>query len=111
MPKIPRTYSRLTEEALQLLGMQIRLGRKRRRMTEHDLSARLGVARSTLQLIEKGSPTVAAGLMLEAAVLTGVDLFVPDSAALGPQIERTGDRLALLPGSIRKPRRGPDDDF
>ena len=111
MTSAPRTYSRLTEEALTLLGRQIKLARKHRRMSEHDLAARIGVARSTLQLIEKGSPTVAIGLVLEAATLTGVDLFVPDATTLAPQIERTDDKLALMPGSIRKSRGEVDDDF
>ena len=111
MSTTPRTYSRLTEEALTLLGKQIRLARKRRRMSEYDLSARVGIARSTLQLIEKGSPSVAIGLVLEAATLTGVDLFVPEASTLAPQIERTDDKLALMPGSIRSPPREVDDDF
>ena len=111
MPKTPRTYSRLTEEALLLLGKRIRLARKRRRMSEKDLAERIGVARSTLQLIEKGSASVAIGLVLEAATITGVDLFVPQATTLAPQLERTDDKLALMPGSIRKPRHKVDDDF
>ena len=111
MSRIPRTYSRLTEEALLLLGMQIRLARKRRRMSEYDLAVRIGIARSTLQLIERGNPSVAIGLVLEAATLTGVDLFVPEATTLASQIERTGDKLTLMPGSIRKPRGKIDDDF
>ncbi len=111
MSRTPRTYSRLTEEALLLLGKQIRLARKGRRMSEHDLAARIGVARSTLQLIEKGNPSVAVGLMLEAATIAGVDLFVPEATTLAPQIERIEDKLALMPGSIRTPQRKVDDDF
>lgn len=111
MLRTPRTYSRLTEEALLLLGKQIKLARKRRRMSEHDLAARVGIARSTLQLIEKGSPSVAIGLALEAATLAGVDLFVPETTTLVPEIEQTDDKLALMPRSIRKPRYEVDDDF
>jgi len=111
MPAVPRSYSRLTEEALSLLGKQIRLARKRRRMSERDLAARIGVARSTLQLIERGSPSVAVGLVFEAATLAGVDLFVPEARTLAREIERIDDRLALMPGSIRTPRRPVDDDF
>ena len=111
MSSTPRTYSQLTEEALIILGKQIKLARKRRRMSEHDLAARIGVARSTLQLIEQGNPSVAIGLVLEAAVLTDVDLFVPEAKTLAPQIERIEDKLALMPGSIRKPRADVDDDF
>ena len=80
-------------------------------MSERELAARIGIARSTLQLIEKGSPSVAIGLFFEAAVLTGVDLFVPDTSMLVPQLERINDKLALMPGAIRKSRQEIDDDF
>ncbi len=106
-----RAYSRLTREALLLLGKQIRLARKRRRMSEHDLAARVGIARSTLQLIEKGSPSVAIGLVLEAATLAGVSLFAPEAASLAPQLALIDDKLTLMPGSIRKPRHEVHDDF
>ena len=92
MSSIPRTYSRIAEEALLLLGKQIRLARKRRRMSERELASRIGIARSTLQLIEKGSSSVAIGLVFEAAVLTGVDLFVPETLMLAPQLERINDK-------------------
>ena len=111
MPTTPRTYSYLTEEALVLLGKQIKLARKRRRMPEYALASRVGIARSTLQLIEQGNPSVAIGLVLEAATLAGVDLFVPEANTLAPQIERVDDKLALMPGSIRESRREVDDDF
>ena len=111
MANRPRAYSRLTREALVLLGKQIRLARKGRRMSEHDLAARTGIARSTLQRIEKGDPSVEIGLALEAATLTGVDLFAPEATTLAPRIDRTDDRLALMPGSIRRARRAVDDDF
>ena len=111
MPRTPRSYSKLTEEALLLLARQIQLARKRRRMSERDLASRVGVARSTLQLIEKGSPSVAIGLVLEAAALVGVDLFVPEATTLAPQLERLQDKLALMPRSVRKPTPRIDDDF
>ena len=38
MASKPRTYSRLIREALILLGKQISLARKGRRMSEHDLA-------------------------------------------------------------------------
>lgn len=111
MPPRVRTYSRLTEQALSLLAKEIRLARKQRGMSEADLAARIGIARSTLQLIEKGDPRVEIGLAFEAAALTGVDLFVPEATSLAPQIARVDDKLALLPQSIRKPRREVKDDF
>lgn len=111
MSSRPRTYSRLTREALTLLGKQIKLARKGRRMSEHDLATRVGIARSTLQRLEKGDPTVEVGLVLEAATLTGVALFVPGASTLAPQIDRVDDKLVLMPGSIRKPPREVDDGF
>ncbi len=111
MSNTPRSYSRLTEEALLLLGKQIGLARRQRRMSQHDLAARIGIARSTLQLIEKGHPSVAIGLVLEAATLTGVDLFVPEATTLVQQLEQIDDKLALMPASIRKSSRVVDDDF
>ena len=80
-------------------------------MSEKALSDRVGVARSTLQRIEKGDPVVEIGLVFEAATLTGVDLFVPEASTLAPQISRIDDRLALMPGSIRGTSRVFDDEF
>jgi transcriptional regulator with XRE-family HTH domain len=111
VPARARTYSRFTQEALRLLGAQVRLARKRRAMTEAELAERVGVARSTLQLIEKGDPKVEIGLVFEAATLAGVDLFVPEATTLAPQIERMADKIALLPHAIRQPRDGVKDDF
>lgn len=107
----PRTYSRVSREAMVLLGKQIKLARKERRMSEMDLAVRVGIARSTLQRIEKGDPTVEIGFVFEAAALTGVDLFVPEATSLMPQLGRLDDKLALMPGSIRTSRREVDDDF
>lgn len=106
-----RSYSRLTEEALTLLGAQIKLSRKSRRMSEKDLATRTGIARSTLQKIEQGDPTVNIGLVFEAAVIAGVALFVPDQARLAPYLEGVNDKLALLPKSIRTPPTQVHDDF
>lgn len=106
-----RTYSRTTREALTLMGGQVRLARKQRKMSETDLATRIGIARSTLQLIEKGSPTVEIGLVFEAATLVGVPLFVSEPSRLTSQIERVQDKLALLPQSVRQRRSEVKDDF
>lgn len=111
MPKKSRTYSRLTEEALLLLGSQIKLARKSRRMAVHELASRAGIARSTLQKIEQGDPTINIGLVFEAATLAGVPLFVADASTLAPKIDRLTETLALMPKRIRKKRREVKDDF
>lgn len=106
-----RTYSRFTKEALLLLGERIRLARKERRMSEEDLSARVGIARSTLQKIERGDPIVDIGLVFEAATISGVPLFEPHITSLAPQIAQVRDKTALLPTYIRKPKTELNDDF
>lgn len=106
-----RTYARYTQEALALLGKMIRLGRKKRRMTEHELAERLGVARSTLQRMEKGDPKVEIGLMFEAAALVGVMLFDNDEKGIMTLSSRTDDRIALLPKHIYKAGKQVVDDF
>lgn len=94
-----------------LMGGQIKLARKQRKMSETDLAARIGIARSTLQLIEKGSARAEIGLVFEAAHLVGVPLFAGEPSALAAQIARVEDKLALLPQSIRRPRTAVKDDF
>jgi transcriptional regulator with XRE-family HTH domain len=111
MPQQPRTYSRVTRDVLTLLGGLIRLGRKQRKMSEADLAARVGIARSTLQLIEKGHPKVEIGLVFEAATLVGVPLFVDEPSRLASEQSRIEDKLALLPQSVRVPRSKVKDDF
>ncbi len=111
MSKKPHAYSRLTEEAIVLLGNQIRLARKSRRMSERELAGRAGIARSTLQKIERGDPTINIGLAFEAATLAGVPLFVPEASTLAPRIEHLNDTLTLMPKQIRRKRRDVKDDF
>ncbi|MDQ1153412.1 helix-turn-helix transcriptional regulator [Brevundimonas sp. SORGH_AS_0993] len=106
-----RTYSRTTREALILMGGQIRLARKQRKMSEADLAGRIGISRSTLQLIEKGHAKVEIGLVFEAATLVGVPLFVSEPSRLTAQIERIEDKLALLPQAVRRRRSEVKDDF
>ena len=106
-----RAYSEATRQALGMMGRVIRLARKGRKMSEADLAARIGIARSTLQLIEKGHPKVEIGLVFEAATLLGVPMFVDEPSRLASEISRIDDRLALLPKSVRQPRSQVKDDF
>lgn len=107
-----RIYSSYTREAVTLLGKQIRLGRIERKWTEHELAERAGLARATLQKIEKGDPSVAIGRVFEVASLVGVRLFNAQSPRLSSHIARADDKLAVLPSAVRKSGTVPvDDDF
>lgn len=106
-----RTYSRYSIEAAALLGKQIKLGRKERKWTERDLVDRAGISRATLQKIEKGDLTCAIGLVFEVATLVGIKLFDAENISLTMQVERTNDKIALLPKSIHKSKKIVNDDF
>ena len=80
-------------------------------MTEHDLAARLGIARSTLQRVEKGDPKVEIGIMFEAAALVGVTLFEADDNNIKALSSRMDDRLAVLPKHVYKSGKKVVDEF
>jgi transcriptional regulator with XRE-family HTH domain len=110
MSKI-RSYSQYTKEAASLLGKLIKAGRKKRQWSELDLAERAGIARETVQRIEKGDPTCSIGLVFEAAFLVGVPLFDSDLTPLATSLERITDTLSLMPKTVRKGERTVDDDF
>lgn len=94
-----------------LLGQQVKLARKTHRMPQKELAIRVGIARSTLQRIEKGDPLVEIGLVFEAAIVAGVPLFGTESHRLASHSARLADKLALLPDSIRQRQKPVHDDF
>ncbi len=93
------------------MGKLVRLGRTQRKLTVQDLADRAGISRGLLQRIEKGNPKCEMGAVFEVAALVGVKLFDADSNALASHIERTKDKLALLPKAVHKRRKAIDDDF
>ncbi len=107
-----RPYSKYAQEAVKLLGRQIRLARKhRRRWSESELAERAGIARATLQRIEKGDMACTIGLVFEVATLVGIKLFDADRDALRGRIAQTEERIALLPKHIHPARKTVDDEF
>ena len=66
MPKqATRTYSRIARHAAALLGKQIEIARKERKMTAQDLVDRAGISRGLLQRIEKGNLKCQIGAVFE----------------------------------------------
>ena len=106
-----RTYSKYAKEAALLLGQQIKLGRKERQWSEHNLAERAGISRATLQKIESGEMSPSIGLVFEVATLVGVPLFEQDSRAIATSIELTQSKIALLPKRIRNKSKAVADDF
>ncbi len=106
-----RPYSRYSLEAAALFGRLIRLHRKERKLTAHDLADRAGITRITLRKIENGDMTCRIGFVFEVAALVGVKLFDANAGSLGRFTERIDDRIALLPKTVRKTETEIDDDF
>ena len=109
--KRKRSYSRVTLQALSLLGKLIRVGRTERAMTAQDLADRAGISRTTLYNIEKGAPGPEIGTAFEVAAIVGVRLFQYDERTLAMHEARLAEKLTLLPQSVRPARKEVDDDF
>ncbi|MDF2365656.1 helix-turn-helix domain-containing protein [Sneathiella sp.] len=106
-----RSYSRVTRQALSILGKLIRVGRTERGMTAQELADRAGISRTTLYNIEKGAPGPEVGVVFEVATLVGVRLFQVDDRTLQMHNARLDEKLTLLPQSVRPARREVDDEF
>jgi transcriptional regulator with XRE-family HTH domain len=109
--KITRAYSRITRHAISLLGKQIKIARKERKMTAQDLADRAGISRGLLQRIEKGNPNCRIGVVFEAATLVGIKLFDADETSLTSRIRQADDKIALLPKHTHSGKMVVDDDF
>jgi transcriptional regulator with XRE-family HTH domain len=86
------------EKILRGLGENIKLARKRRRLTAMQVAERANIARSTLYLIEKGEPGVAMSAYLQVLFVLGLEkdmLLVAANDPLGRKLQDAG----LLSGS------------
>lgn len=107
-----RSYSRVTREALILLGKLIRVSRAERGLTAQELADRAGISRTTLSNIEKGLPGPEIGIVFEVASIVGVRLFdYNERNTLKAHIARLDEKLTLLPKSVRHSVKEVDDDF
>ncbi len=106
-----RSYSRVTRQALTMLGKLIRIGRTERSLTAQDLADRAGISRTTLSNIEKGAPGPQIGIVFEVASIVGVRLFDYDERTLQMHNAHLDEKLTLLPKSVRHSVKEVDDDF
>lgn len=60
------------KDVLAKMGEQIKLARKRRKLTAIQVAERADIARSTLNLIEKGDPSVAMGAYFNVLRVLGL---------------------------------------
>ena len=78
------------KKILYELGENIKLARLRRRLSAGQVSERVGISRSTLWLIEKGSPKVAMGSYFMVLFVLGLEkdlLKVASDDILGRKLQ------------------------
>jgi transcriptional regulator with XRE-family HTH domain len=66
------------------LGSNLKLARKRRKLTRQQVAERADIARSTLQLIEQGAPGVAMSSYLQVLFVLGLEKDLQNVAAADP---------------------------
>jgi transcriptional regulator with XRE-family HTH domain len=90
--------------ALQKLGADLALARRKRGLSTSDMATRLFVSRDTLWRLERGDPTVAMGTLATAAFLLQVHTRLADLAAPGSDTVGLALDEERLPKRIHRPR-------
>lgn len=87
---------------LEKVGEDIRYARIRRKFTMSDLSKRSGISRSTLDKVEKGSPSVAIGIYARVLFLLGITGTVGQLADLSSDPISRDIEISKLPQRVKK---------
>lgn len=66
---------------MHTLGENIKLARKRRKLSTEQVAERANISRSTLWLVEKGDPGVAMGTYLQVLFVLGLENDIQQLAA------------------------------
>lgn len=90
------------------VGENLRLARLRRRLSAQQIADRAGISRSTLQKVEKGSPSVSMGNLLQVLVVLGLEKDFPKLAAADP-LGRKLEDARLTDGRQRAPKRKQEE--
>ncbi|MAN28744.1 MULTISPECIES: helix-turn-helix domain-containing protein [Mesonia] len=78
------------QKLLQAVGENIKLARLRRKLTMDQVSERAGISRPTLSSLEKGSPSVSLGIILQVLLVLGLEkdiLLLAKDDTLGRKIQ------------------------
>ena len=84
-----RAAERAREQAARL-GHEVQVARLIADLSRNEAASRAGVARSTWERIEAGSPGVALGTLVAATAAVGLDLVVRTYPRSGPQLRDHG---------------------
>ena len=80
----PKSLLPSADKVLKELGENIKLARKRRKLSEAQVAERANIARSTLQLIEKGVTGVSMSSYLQVLFVLGLERDLLKVAADDP---------------------------
>ena len=75
---------------LSQLGEDVKLARLRRKLSTEQVAERAGISRSTLWLIEKGTPSVTMGAYLQVLFVMGLEknlLLMANDDVLGRKLQ------------------------
>ena len=78
------------QKLLQAVGENIKLARLRRKLTMDQVSERAGISRPTLSSLEKGSPSISLGIILQILLVLGLEkdiLLLAHDDTLGRKIQ------------------------
>tara|TARA_R110002049_G_scaffold993_1_gene7046 strand:- start:1420 stop:1734 length:315 start_codon:yes stop_codon:yes gene_type:complete len=78
------------KKLLQAVGENIKLARLRRKLTMDQVSERAGISRPTLSSLEKGSPSISLGIILQVLLVLGLEkdiLLLAEDDVLGRKIQ------------------------
>jgi transcriptional regulator with XRE-family HTH domain len=93
------------KHALQKLGRDLALARRKRGISTADMAERIYVGRSTLWRLEQGDPTVSLGTLAAATFVLQLHDKLANIASPGTDELALSLDEARLPKNIHRPRR------
>lgn len=98
------------EQALKVLGANLRTARLRRNLSLEEVAEKIGVGRHAVAAAEKGKPST--GAAIYAAILWTLGLVDQLADVAAPERDEEGKTLALARERIRaRATEGLSDDF
>ena len=100
-----------TRTVLVALGENIKLARRRRRLTAEQVAERANISRATLWSIEKGSPGASIGTYLQVLFVFGLEkdvLKIARDDVLGRKLQDA--KLIVKKRAPKRPKKKKDDE-
>lgn len=95
--------------SLEALGRQLKLARKRRRMTQAELAARAGITDRTLRSLEAGRPETTLSSLAAVLGIFGLERHLAEVARDDPRGEALAE--ARMGSRVRPAKKKLDTEF